>query len=70
VSLAGELLMRWAPIIRTLELRTGAHGIFDVKLDGELVFSKAEVRRHPKAGEVAGIVERKLGAPLRWRKDS
>jgi predicted Rdx family selenoprotein len=69
VSLAAELLDRWAPIIRTLELRAGAHGIFDVKLDGDLMFSKAEVHRHPKAGEVAGMIERKLGPPLRWRKE-
>jgi predicted Rdx family selenoprotein len=69
VSLAEELLVRWAPIIRSLELRTGAHGIFDVELDGEAVFSKSTVGRHPKRGEVASLVESKLGPPLRWRED-
>jgi hypothetical protein len=70
VSLANEVLGRWAPIIRTLELRSGAHGIFDVKLDGEMVFSKAALKRHPRAGEVVSLLEPKLGPPPRWRNDS
>jgi predicted Rdx family selenoprotein len=70
VSLADELLSRWAPIIRVLELRSGVHGVFDVILDGDRVFSKADHKRHPKAGEVAAIFERKLGAPLQWREGS
>jgi Rdx family protein len=70
VSLANEVLGRWAPIIRVLELRSGVHGVFDVTLDGERVFSKGELKRHPKTGEVAAIFERKLGAALKWREES
>jgi selenoprotein W-related protein len=36
----------------------GAGGIFEVKRDGELVYTKAEVGRFPKPGEVVDILER------------
>lgn len=68
MSLANELLAGWAPIMRTVELRSGSTGRFEVVLDGELVFSKAQLKRHPKPGEVATIFERRLGKPLAWRQ--
>jgi selT/selW/selH-like putative selenoprotein len=68
VSLAGELLGRWAPIMRTVELRSGNRGRFEVSLDGEVIFSKAATNRFPKRGEVEGLFEERLGAPPPWRK--
>jgi len=68
VSLAGELLGRWAPIMRAVELVSASHGRFDVSLDGELVFSKKASGRFPKPGEVAGQFEKKLGPALDWRQ--
>jgi len=70
VSLADELLGRWAPIVGAVELKSGDHGQFEVTLDGKLTFSKAEQHRFPKPGEVAGSLEAKLGPPLHWRKTS
>jgi selenoprotein W-related protein len=67
VSLAGEVLGRWAPIFRAVELVSGANGRFDVTLDGELVFSKKAAGRFPRAGEVSGQLEKKLGPALDWR---
>jgi predicted Rdx family selenoprotein len=67
VSLAGELLGNWAPIMRTVELQSGQHGRFEVSLDGELTFSKKALKRFPKPGEVAGIFQRSLGPPIKWR---
>jgi selT/selW/selH-like putative selenoprotein len=67
VSLAAEILGRWAPIMRTVDLRSGDHGRFEVTLDGALVFSKARLDRFPKPGEVARILESKIGPPLQWR---
>jgi selenoprotein W-related protein len=67
VSLAGELLSRWAPIIRTVELVSGSGGRFEITLDGELLFSKKQAGRFPKPGEVAGLFEQKLGPALDWR---
>jgi selT/selW/selH-like putative selenoprotein len=67
VGLGNELLSRWAPIVRALELRTSSGGRFDIYLDDELIFSKQESRRFPKPGEVAGLFEQKLGPALEWR---
>ncbi len=68
MSLAGELLSRWAPIMRAVELQSGNNGRFEVTLDGELLFSKKATGRFPKPGEVAGLFERKLGPALEWRQ--
>ena len=68
MSLAGEVLSRWAPIIRAVELVSGSNGRFEVALDGELVFSKKAVGRFPRAGEVSGQFEKKLGPALDWRQ--
>jgi selT/selW/selH-like putative selenoprotein len=68
VSLAGEVLSRWAPIMRAVELVSASHGRFDISLDGQLVFSKKASGRFPKPGEVAGHFEKKLGPALDWRQ--
>jgi selT/selW/selH-like putative selenoprotein len=67
VSLADELLSRWAPIMRAVELKSGSTGHFEISLDGEPVFSKKHLGRFPKPGEIAGLFEKKLGPPLEWR---
>jgi len=67
VSLGDELLSRWAPIVRALELQSASGGRFAIYLDDELVFSKQEARRFPKPGEVARLFEEKLGPALEWR---
>jgi selenoprotein W-related protein len=70
VSLANEVLSRWAPIMRTVHLVSGTSGRFEISLDGQLVFSKKQLGRFPKPGEIAGIFEKKLGPPLDWREKS
>jgi selenoprotein W-related protein len=67
VSLAGELLSRWAPVMRTVELVSGSGGRFEITLDGELLFSKKQAGRFPKPGEVTRLFEQKLGPALEWR---
>jgi selenoprotein W-related protein len=39
-------------------------GRFEVILDGDLLYSKATLKRHAEPGEVAGLVEQRLGPPL------
>jgi predicted Rdx family selenoprotein len=70
VSLAGEVLGRWAPIIRSVELISSSGGKFDIFLDGQLEFSKKAAGRFPKPGEVAGLFAKKLGPALEWRGES
>ncbi len=70
MSLANELLSRWAPIMRAVELQSGSSGRYEISLDGELVFSKEALGRFPRPGEVAGLFEKKLGPALDWRNAS
>jgi selenoprotein W-related protein len=70
VSLASEVLDRWAPIMRAVELISSSGGTFAISLDGQLVFSKKAAGRFPKPGEVAALFEKKLGPALEWRDKS
>jgi selenoprotein W-related protein len=64
VGLTDELLQGWAPIIETIELLPSSKGRFEVTVDGELVFSKAELKRHAEPGEVAALVREQLGPEI------
>jgi selenoprotein W-related protein len=64
VGLTDELLQGWAPVIETIELIPASKGRFEVILDGELIFSKADLGRHANPGEVAGIVRAKIGPEI------
>jgi predicted Rdx family selenoprotein len=68
VSLANEILDRWAPIMRSVELRSGDKGRFEVSLDGEPIFKKSELKRHANPGEIATAIEQRLGRRLDWRE--
>jgi len=67
VSLAGEILDGWAPVLSAVELKGGSKGRFEVTLDGELIFSKAQAGRHAGKGEIKAEVQRRIGEPLAWR---
>jgi len=67
VRLAEEVLDRWAPVLGGVELKTGSHGVFEVSIDGEEVFSKSRLDRFPDKGEVAKLLGPKLGSPPEWR---
>jgi predicted Rdx family selenoprotein len=54
----------WAPIIASIELVPSSKGRFEVTLDGELIFSKATLGRHAKAGEIADIVRARVGPEI------
>ena len=70
MSLASEVLDRWAPIMRAVELISSSGGTFAISLDGQLLFSKKAAGRFPKPGEVAALFEKKLGPALEWRDRS
>lgn len=59
-----ELLGAWAPRIVLATLRPSGGGRFEVTLDGELLFSKAALGRHPTPGEISGLVAARLGPPI------
>ena len=49
---ASDLLRDYQHVIRELTLITGSKGVFDVIVDGEVLFSKRATGRHAKPGEV------------------
>jgi predicted Rdx family selenoprotein len=52
VSAANDLLRDYQHIIAELRLITGSKGIFDVIVDGEMLYSKGLTGRHARPGEV------------------
>ncbi len=58
------MLTGWAPIIEKIDLVPSSNGRFEVTLDGELLFSKAETGRHAEPGEVVGLVRARIGPEI------
>jgi predicted Rdx family selenoprotein len=46
--------------LATIEVVTGANGIFDVHVDAELVFTKSMLGRYPEPDEVVPLVQAQL----------
>jgi selenoprotein W-related protein len=58
-----RLLEEWEDSeIGTVEIVTGDNGIFDVHVDGELVFEKKMIGRYPDPDDVLPLVRSKIGA--------
>ena len=49
---AADLLANYQHVIEGLTLTTGTTGVFDVTVDGEMLYSKHAERRHADEGEV------------------
>ena len=52
MSAVNDLLSNYQHIIASLTLVTGSKGIFDVEVDGEMLYSKHAMGRHAEPGEV------------------
>jgi predicted Rdx family selenoprotein len=52
VSATQDLLFRYQHVIDELRLVTGSKGIFDVEVDGKMLYSKKAEGRHAAPGEV------------------
>jgi selenoprotein W-related protein len=63
VSLAEELLKAYEFVLASLELVPSHGGVFEVTVDGELLFSKKALGRHAYAREVFDLVQGRLGEP-------
>ena len=49
---AEDLLTNYQHVIESLSLVTGTAGVFDVEIDGALLYSKGVTGRHAEDGEV------------------
>jgi selT/selW/selH-like putative selenoprotein len=51
-------------VVAAVTLRPSSKGRFEVTLDGELIFSKAKIGRHAKAGEIVRSVRERIGPEI------
>jgi selenoprotein W-related protein len=59
--LTGEILDLYTPWVKTLTLTPSSGGRFEVRANGQLIFSKKALGRHATPGEVVRLLEEKLG---------
>lgn len=59
--MTADLLTNYQHIIESLELITGSKGIFDVKVNNQLIFSKKALGRHAEPEEVLNLFRTLLG---------
>jgi selenoprotein W-related protein len=62
VSLAQQLLHDYKTQIASLELLPSQGGVFEVTLDGALIFSKRATGRFPEPDEIKPHLERRSSA--------
>lgn len=62
MSLTADLLKEFESEIESLELIPSSGGRFEVEVDGDLIFSKAQLGRHAEPGEVVKLVRGKIGS--------
>ena len=56
-----DLLHEYQHVIEELTVVTGSSGVFDVELDGEVLYSKRATGRHAEPGEVLDLFRARLG---------
>ena len=61
MSLAEELLKHYEHLIETMSLVPSDGGRFEIRVNGELLYSKLEKHRHAEPGEVLGLVRKLVG---------
>lgn len=52
---------KFFPYISEFVLIPSKGGVFEVAVDGELIFSKKELDRFPDSGEIAELFKKKAG---------
>jgi len=64
VSATSDLLSNYQHVIADLRLVMGDTGVFDVTVDGDLIYSKAETGRHANDGEVLELFTDLIGSDV------
>jgi selenoprotein W-related protein len=60
VSLTAEILKAYEASITSLALIPSSGGVFEIEVDGDLIFSKKATDRYPTAGEIKQLIKAKL----------
>lgn len=58
MSLTSELLKNYEHVIESVTLVPSDGGRFEVSVNGKLIYSKLETKRHAEAGEVLGLIHK------------
>ena len=67
---ASDILGDYQHVVESLTFTTGSKGIFDVTVDGEVLYSKHATGRHAEPGEVLELfVERYGGGVTKYGQD-
>ena len=61
MSLMDELLKHYEHVIETITLVPSDGGKFEVTVNGNLLYSKSQLKRHAEPGEVLGLVRKLVG---------
>jgi predicted Rdx family selenoprotein len=64
VSAANDLLTYYQHVIDDLTLVMGSKGIYDIEVDGDMLYSKQKTGRHANTGEVLQLFESRYGAGI------
>jgi selenoprotein W-related protein len=56
-----EFLKHYEHLIETITLLPSDGGKFEVSVNGDLLYSKLTTRRHAEAGEILGLVRKRVG---------
>ena len=60
MSLVGELLKDYEHEIESVALMPSDGGRFEVSVNGQLVFSKLQLKRHAEAGEIVNLISKNI----------
>ena len=58
MSLTNELLKAFEPEIDSVSLFPSDEGRFEVTLNGKLIYSKLQTKRHAEAGEIVNLINK------------
>ena len=61
---ASDLLTNYQHVIADLLLVTGDNGVFNVTVDEDLIYSKAQTGRHAEPGEVLDLFAELMGSDV------
>lgn len=64
MSAGRDLLYDYQHVIAELTFVTGSKGVFDVEVDGEILYSKHAIGRHAEPGEVLSLFREMYAADV------
>ncbi len=65
MSATNDLLSNYQHVIEDLTLVTGDKGVFDVTVDGDVLYSKGETGRHANEGEILKLFSELVGPDVK-----